>query len=124
MQHLFAGVEAFFARGFRKGGQGAPGRTARAGLHQLGPVHGHAFLPVGTCAFVAVTEVIWSCISRSCAGSNSAWITAHTDVSFSSNRFVETHVNGFNFFQNIKRTVHNSLLEVTGSSAVAPTIPI
>src|SRR5712691_1294841 len=52
MQHFFASVEAFFARGFRKGGQGAQGRAARAGLHQLGPVYGHAVLPVGTRAFV------------------------------------------------------------------------
>ena len=53
MQHFLAGVEAVFARGFREGGQGAQGRTARAGFHQLGPVHGHAVLPVGTGAFVA-----------------------------------------------------------------------
>ena len=53
MQHFLAGVEAVFARGFREGGQGAQGRAARAGLHQLGPVHGHAVLPVGTRAFVA-----------------------------------------------------------------------
>src|ERR1022692_3130072 len=53
MQHFLAGVKAFLARGFRKGGEGTQGRAARAGFHQLGPVHGHAVLPVGTRAFVA-----------------------------------------------------------------------
>src|ERR1035437_5730821 len=53
MQHLFAGIEAVLARGVREGGQGAQGRTARAGFHRLGPVHGHAVLPIGTGAFLA-----------------------------------------------------------------------
>src|ERR1035438_10731026 len=53
MQHFLAGVEAVSARGVRTSGQGAQGGTARAGFHQLGPVPGHAVLPVGTGAFVA-----------------------------------------------------------------------
>src|ERR1039457_329476 len=53
MQHFLAGVEAVLARGFRTSGQGAQGLTTRAGFHQLGPVQGHAVLPVGTGAFVA-----------------------------------------------------------------------
>lgn len=53
MQHFLAGVEVVFARGVREGGQAAQGRTARAGFHQLGPVHGHVVLPVGTGAFLA-----------------------------------------------------------------------
>src|SRR5258706_16454514 len=53
MQHFLAGVEAVFARGVREGGQGAQGRAARAGFHQLGPVYGHAVLPVGAGAFAA-----------------------------------------------------------------------
>src|ERR1019366_9024219 len=51
MQHFLAGVEAVFAWGFRGGRQGAQSRAARAGFHQLGPVQGHAVLPVGTRAF-------------------------------------------------------------------------
>src|SRR5438876_10460412 len=53
MQHFLAGVEAVLAWGFREGGQEAQGRTPRAGFHELGPVHGHAVLPVGTGAFAA-----------------------------------------------------------------------
>src|ERR1017187_9659356 len=53
MQHFFTGVEAVFTRGFREGRQGAQSGTARTGFHQLGPVPGHAVLPVGTRAFVA-----------------------------------------------------------------------
>src|ERR1017187_4729726 len=53
MQHFLAGVEAVVAGGCRTSGQGAQGGTARAGFHQLGPVQGHAVLPVGTGAFVA-----------------------------------------------------------------------
>ena len=63
MQHLFAGIEAFFAWGFRKGGQGAQGRATRTGFHQLGPVYGHAVLPVGTGAFVA-GDLWWSGMLR------------------------------------------------------------
>ena len=53
MQHFLAGVEVVFARGVREGGQAAQGRTARAGFHQLGPVHRHVVLPGGTGAFLA-----------------------------------------------------------------------
>src|SRR5450755_3794359 len=53
MQHFLAGIEAFLARGIRAGDQGAQGRAARAGFHELGSVHGHAVLPVGTGAFLA-----------------------------------------------------------------------
>src|ERR1700683_2677763 len=53
MQHFLAGVETVFARGFRAGSEGAQGRAARAGLYQLGAVHGNAVLPAGTGAFVA-----------------------------------------------------------------------
>src|ERR1019366_3691293 len=53
MQHFLAGVEAVSPRAVRTSGQGAQGGTARARFHQLGPVHGHAVLPVGTGAFVA-----------------------------------------------------------------------
>src|SRR5215218_4899752 len=53
MQYFFSGVEAVFARGVREGGEGAQGRAARAGFHELGPVHGHAVLPVGARAFAA-----------------------------------------------------------------------
>jgi hypothetical protein len=47
MQHLFAGVEAFFAWGFREGGQGAQGRATRAGLHQLGQFMAMLFCQLG-----------------------------------------------------------------------------
>src|ERR1019366_3752780 len=63
MQHFLAGVEAVFARGFRKGGQGSQGGAARAGFHQLGPIHGHAVLPVGTGAFLA-RDLWWSGVLR------------------------------------------------------------
>src|ERR1035441_10094029 len=53
MQHFLAGVETVFARGIRKGGEGAQGRVARARFHQLGSVHGDVVLPVGPGAFVA-----------------------------------------------------------------------
>ena len=53
MQHFLAGVEVVFARGVREGGQAAQGRTARAGIHELGPVHRHVVLPGGQGAFPA-----------------------------------------------------------------------
>src|SRR5437879_10301944 len=53
MQHFLAGVKAFLARGVREGGEGAQSRAARAGFYQLGPVHGHVVLPVGTRTLIA-----------------------------------------------------------------------
>jgi hypothetical protein len=51
---IFSQVLKLFSRGrFREGGEGAQGRAARAGFHQLGAVHGDAVLPVGTGAFLA-----------------------------------------------------------------------
>jgi len=51
---IFSQVLKLFPRGdFEQAVKGAQGGTARAGFHQLGPVHGHAVLPVGTGAFVA-----------------------------------------------------------------------
>ncbi len=63
MQHFLTGVEVVFARGVREGGQAAQGRTARAGFHQLGPVHRHVVLPGGTGAFLA--RDLWgTCVLR------------------------------------------------------------
>ena len=47
------GDKRIFARGIRKGGDGAQGRAARARFHQLGSVHGDVVLPVGAGALVA-----------------------------------------------------------------------
>src|SRR5260370_34706102 len=53
MQHFLAGVKAFLARGVREGSEGAQNREARAWFYQLGPVHGHVVLPVGTGTLIA-----------------------------------------------------------------------
>jgi hypothetical protein len=51
---IFSQVLKLFSRGgVREGGQAAQGRTARAGLHELGPVHRHVVLPGGKGAFPA-----------------------------------------------------------------------
>src|SRR5207237_6585670 len=53
MGYFLGSIEAVCARGFREGGQGSQSRAARARVHELGPVRGHAVLPVGTRAFLA-----------------------------------------------------------------------
>src|ERR1017187_3275886 len=63
MQHFLAGVETVFARGIRKGGEGAQGRAARARVDQLGSVHGEVVLPVGPGAFVA-RDLRWTGVLR------------------------------------------------------------
>src|ERR1017187_10462761 len=47
MQHFLAGVETVFARGIRKGGEGAQGRAARARFHQLGQFMAMLFCQLG-----------------------------------------------------------------------------